>query len=320
MKWYRVELHTHTNASDGYMNPKDLVENSIDRKYKAIVVTDHNTTSNNEDVIKYGKEHNFLVIEGIEWTTFFGHIVVTGGNSKVDWRDINKENIDKCIKEAKDSGDVITIAHPKRLGNPFCSGCYFDYDIKHWENVAAIEIWSKYMVLDNKIAKESKNMWANLVNEGYKIAPVYGYDWHDKDEGCPPYAMTYLGVEGPLNKNNFLDAIKNRHTYVTMGVNVDCSLENEKGIFYPGDEIKADKYTLKIKAKVEEDYFDKYETKIEGFRIYGNNKLYMAKKWNGEELEIEIQLCKGNFRIELYGEVENKLGEIAILSPYYIID
>ena len=45
MKWHKVELHTHTIASDGDMLPTDLVDNALDRKYEAIALTDHNTTS-----------------------------------------------------------------------------------------------------------------------------------------------------------------------------------------------------------------------------------------------------------------------------------
>ena len=43
MKWHKVELHTHTIASDGDMLPSDLVDNALDRKYEAIALTDHNT-------------------------------------------------------------------------------------------------------------------------------------------------------------------------------------------------------------------------------------------------------------------------------------
>ena len=66
MKWYRVELHTHTIASDGIMDPEELAKRGKKRNYDAIVVTDHNTTTSCNAVAEKGKKVGLVVVPGIE--------------------------------------------------------------------------------------------------------------------------------------------------------------------------------------------------------------------------------------------------------------
>ena len=319
MKWYRVELHTHTIASDGIMDPEELVKRAKKRNYDAIVVTDHNTTTSCKSAQDKGKKVGVLVIPGIEWTTFWGHIVISGGKSPVDWRTVNLENIDDKLAQAKKSGDLVTVAHPKRPGTPFCSECRFLYKVNDWNNVDAYEVWSHYepsLAEDSKLAKKE---WANLINEGYKIAPVYGYDWHEPDEDGPAYAYTYVGIEDEqLNQDNILNAIRKNHTYIAMGVNVDAKIIVDDNEFYFGDTLSSKTATIKMQAHVSSDYKKRFDVEVKGLRIYKNGKMFLAKKWEGEEIEIPVDLDCKNIRVELYGAVEGKDCDIAILSPIYI--
>lgn len=320
MKWIRVELHNHTIASDGDMLPHELVENAKVRKYKAIAVTDHNTTAQCNDVINAGKEEGVCVIPGIEWTTFWGHIVVIGGNSDVDWRTITLTNIDEKIARARELGDLVIIAHPKRLGTPFCSECRFLYNLEHWENVNGYEVWSHYSPFHKKESEVAKNEWGDLLLKGNKIAAVYGYDWHTPDEDGPEYALMYVGIEeDTINPQNILNAIKKGRTYISMGIETNGSLNAKGKSFAPGDTIKPGKYTLEIEAKVANDYAKKYDCEIKGIRVLCNEKVVLAKKWNGEKIALPVTLLDlGVFRIEFYGTVEGKDGDVLICSPYYI--
>ena len=318
MKWYRVELHTHTLASDGIMEPDELVKRAKKRNYDAIVVTDHNTTTSCKTAIEKGKKAGVLVVPGIEWTTFWGHIVISGGKCNVDWRSVNLENIDDKLAQAKKSGDLVTVAHPKRPGTPFCSECRFLYNIGDWSNVDAYEVWSHYEPNISEDSAFAKKEWSNLINEGYKIAPVYGYDWHAPDEDGPAYAYTYVGMEDEISQEGILDAIRANHTYITMGVNVEASVFVDDKEYFFGDTIKAKKATIKMNAHVSSDYKKRFDVEIKGLRIYKNGKMFLAKKWEGEDIEIPVDLDCKNLRIELYGAVEGKDCDLAILSPLYI--
>ena len=318
INWHRVELHTHTIASDGIMEPQELVERSKSRGYDAIVVTDHNTTTSCAQAVNAGKKEDLLVIPGIEWTTFWGHIVVSGGTSAVDWRQLNLDNIDSKIKDAKKGGDLVTVAHPKRLGTPFCSECRFLYKINEWENIDAYEVWSHYNPHTSIESQKAKKEWSDLVNKGYKIAPVYGYDWHNPDDGGPAYAYTYVGVEGELTKDSLFKAIKHSHTYITMGVNLDVYFKVGTQMHIVGDVVKGDEATLYMEGTICEDYAKMFEVEIKGIRIFKDGKLFLAKKWEGKELEIPLELNCKNLRLEVYGKVDNEDADLAILAPLYI--
>lgn len=318
IKWHRVELHTHTIASDGIMEPNELVMRAKNRGYEAIVVTDHNTTTSCQQAMTSGKKEGVLVIPGIEWTTFWGHIVVSGGTSRVDWRHVNLENIEEKLKEAKKDGDIITVAHPKRLGTPFCSECRFLYKLNSWESVDAYEVWSHYNPHTARDSQKAKKEWSDLINEGYKIAPVYGYDWHNPDEGGPAYAYTYVGIDGELTQENILNAIRNNHTYITMGVEVEAYITKDKKHYELGDTVSSGKAKLSLSAKVIEEYSNEYKVEIKGVRIYKDGKMFLAKKWSGEALDLDIELNCKNVRLEVYGKVDNEDADIAILAPLYI--
>lgn len=321
MRWIRSELHCHTIASDGDMLPHELVENAHTRKYEVIGVTDHNTTNCCAMVKEAAKNTNVTAIPGIEWTTFWGHIVVLGGQSDVDWRTITFSNIEEKIERAASLGDVVIIAHPMRLGTPFCSECRFIFDVKDYSNVKAYEVWSHFHPSTKIESKKAKEKWTELLTKGYKIAPVYGYDWHTRDEGCDEFAFTYIGIDSEkVTQEAVLEAIKNGKTYISCGVEINLDLTKGDCVYYPGDEIKVGKYNLEISAKVARDYLKYYNCEIKGLRLYKNEKVFYAKKWNGESITIPVTCQeKGTFRVELYGKIEGIEGDLAIVSPYYIV-
>lgn len=60
------DLHVHTTASDGELNPKEIIQEAKNSKVAKIAITDHDTVSNVAKCIEEGKKNNILVIPGIE--------------------------------------------------------------------------------------------------------------------------------------------------------------------------------------------------------------------------------------------------------------
>ena len=215
MKWYPFELHCHTNHSDGSMSPAELVHQAVLRGLSGIAVTDHNTASAVEEVEREAKKAGLIVIRGIEWTTFWGHFTVLGGKSRVDWRDVTPNTVNDKIKEAREAGDVVCVAHPYRPGGVLCTGCYMDFEVD-FNNVDAMEVWSQdnpSLSIPNKLAYEK---YLYLVAMATKITPLYGYDWHTANEqyiGTPIY-KTYLRIDGEVTPVSALDAIKKGRTCI----------------------------------------------------------------------------------------------------------
>lgn len=62
----RVDLHTHTNFSDGAFSPKELITLAHKNNLDVISITDHDTISAIPEAITHGEELGVEVIPGVE--------------------------------------------------------------------------------------------------------------------------------------------------------------------------------------------------------------------------------------------------------------
>lgn len=65
---WRIDLHTHTNHSDGVLSPEELIEKAISRKVLVIAVSDHDTVSGVDKAIEAASEKDIIVIPAIEFS------------------------------------------------------------------------------------------------------------------------------------------------------------------------------------------------------------------------------------------------------------
>lgn len=80
------DLHTHTTASDGSMEPGELVCLAKELGLEGIAITDHDTVEGLEEGLFFGRAYDVEVIPGIELSTDFeGHEVHLLGYF-IDWR------------------------------------------------------------------------------------------------------------------------------------------------------------------------------------------------------------------------------------------
>ncbi len=61
-----IDLHAHTNASDGAMSPAELVEEAARQGLAAVAVTDHDTVEGVAEALEAGQRLGVEVIPGIE--------------------------------------------------------------------------------------------------------------------------------------------------------------------------------------------------------------------------------------------------------------
>ena len=61
-----IDLHTHTNKSDGTMTPSELVRHAKESGLAAIALTDHDTVAGIEEAVSEGRRVGLEVIPGIE--------------------------------------------------------------------------------------------------------------------------------------------------------------------------------------------------------------------------------------------------------------
>ena len=74
-----VDLHVHSNKSDGSFTPSELVDMAIAKGLTAFALTDHDTIDGLAPAIAYAKNTDVEVIPGIELSTEYNgrdiHIV-----------------------------------------------------------------------------------------------------------------------------------------------------------------------------------------------------------------------------------------------------
>lgn len=77
----RVDLHSHTNCSDGALTPKELIERAVNFQIDVLAITDHDTVSGLDSAKQtiLDKKIPLTLIDGIEistlWQGFEIHIV-----------------------------------------------------------------------------------------------------------------------------------------------------------------------------------------------------------------------------------------------------
>lgn len=65
----QVDLHVHSNKSDGTYAPFELVDYALEKGLSAFALTDHDTTEGLDEAISYAKSKPIEVIPGIEFST-----------------------------------------------------------------------------------------------------------------------------------------------------------------------------------------------------------------------------------------------------------
>ena len=68
----RIDLHTHTTASDGSLTPAQLVRAAKHQGVAALAVTDHDTTAGLPDAMAEGERLGVAIIPGIEISCLYG--------------------------------------------------------------------------------------------------------------------------------------------------------------------------------------------------------------------------------------------------------
>ncbi len=313
-KWYPCELHCHTVHSDGQFSVASLIETAKKRGLKGICLTDHNTVSSWEEA---KKEDDLAVLCGIEWTTYFGHMLVLDSSSYVDWRDAKTENIDEKIKAVHKNDGLVGIAHPFQLGTPICTGGHWDFDVKDFSGINYMEIFSEGTPKLNSPNKRARELYHKKLSEGYRITPTMGRDWHREEGNILTGACTYLLTKGKLTPLKMKEAIKNGKASVSVGPLFYAETEKNETI---GDEIPSG--NTKFIFTIDFDRFNSqnfgYEVVPEKILILGKNMEEIAKI-SAEEKEVTLNLKEGYCTFELYGKVDGKENElIAYTAPIYV--
>ena len=142
-----IDWHIHSNASDGFYTPEDLVD-IIKKSDINAAITDHDTVQGVKIAMENGGEG--VLVPGIELSTFDGGTKVHLLGYHIDYKDGSLENELKPIQEKrrKRSEELLEKAHKRNL----------------WENVSYDEIKEKN---PSSVYISSVHIATELAHKGY---------------------------------------------------------------------------------------------------------------------------------------------------------
>lgn len=314
MSYYPCELHCHTVHSDGKFRTEELLHAADDDHLAIIALTDHNTDSGCAEL----DDAILPAIRGIEWTTYYGHMLVLGAKKFVDWRDAVPDNIDQKIAQVKSNGGVVGVAHPFQLGSPMCTGGRWEFHVNDWSNVDYIEVWHSEFSFDNYENDRALTMWTDLLDRGCRIACTYGRDWHNND-GKGHYGCTYVDIDGSINQENALRAIKAGRTVASTGAKLFFRVHQRGNTYNIGDTLRRGMavFSFFTDLHAREKNAGNEEIEYKSIRLVTNGgKVVMESALTERHVGVELKRAQW-YRAELWGTVNGESKPLAITSPIY---
>ena len=171
----KIDLHIHTNCSDGLLSPYEIIDEALKVGVNTISITDHDTVdAYTEKLISYAKEKHIKLIPGVEISTKLNKVGyhVLGYNI-----DINNKNLKDKLKSLKNARHdyLNNVAHKlEELGY-----------ILNTKKLSEIEIVTKAHIARDIISnKENESL---LLKEFNEIPNMGKFIETIMNEGCPAY-------------------------------------------------------------------------------------------------------------------------------------
>lgn len=186
----KVNLHIHTNYSDGKADFKEVLDSAKKNGYKLISITDHNTVE--------GHKHfqDDILLTGVEFDCWFGYVYIhllaynidvnhpslspflakTKAETEGDWiRLFAKRNVPDLIKAIHEAGGIAVLAHP---------ACYWAISLeglvkklmKH--GLDGIEVYYPYPRFRKIVKFHSSNKVRKIADKYPQLIKTGGTDFH----------------------------------------------------------------------------------------------------------------------------------------------
>lgn len=319
MNYYLTELHAHTHHSDGDFQTLELIEHAKTFGYDVLAITDHNTMAPLKEV-PLDESDELLILPGMEWTTFFGHLLVIGTKEVIDWRTASLETIDDSLKAVQAADGITGIAHPFSIGSPICTGCHWDFHVQDYHLVDFIEVWNRLNPDEDFRSQQAYEMWLDLLDQGYKLACSAGRDWHRVEEENDSTALTYVGAK-EKSTSAILSALKKGCFYISLGPRLEIKLEQAGRHFVMGEELKEGNAQLTVCIQpTEQEKMKQFGFKGNQLVVWQNREIVACETIvEGEPLTCEFNLRAGYFRVEVFGSGKGQQNKRLLISnPFYV--
>jgi len=239
--WARVHTHIHTVHSDGGATLLEMARAHRERGFDAFFITDHNTMSSRSEAEAVYGETGVLVLPGIEYTTFYGHILSYGAYLE-DWTGLTPDNLEPFLARHRDRGALTGIAHYHSIGYPLCSGCRFEFDGTGTDHdklrsFPIMEVWHG----DRMHWEENHRLWTELLDRGQRITALAGLDAHSADAVRKHPMGNFFRIDRshPLEESLFR-SLEKGDLIMSEGDLLDFTLNLEGESYRMGDRVPGD--------------------------------------------------------------------------------
>lgn len=244
-RWYAGDFHVHSRESgDARPALEEIVAFAKSRGLDFVEISDHNTTTQLDFFQSVqAREPDFLLLPGIEYTTYAGHANAVGATKWVDHR-IGQPGV--TIEAAADAviaqGALLAINHPVLDIGDLCIGCAWEHDLAP-EKVGAVEIATGGLKEGGQLFRDRAiGFWDALLDRGVKVPAIGGSD--DHRAGVPTGSFqspignptTYVRA-AELSERGILDALRRGATVVKLQDRDDPMVELEVAPRRGGDPI-----------------------------------------------------------------------------------
>jgi len=212
--WYKGDLHAHTFHSDATLSPADLVDAARRAGLDFATLTDHNTVSALAAFERLA-DPNLLTMGGVELTTHYGHALVLGTRSWVEWRAGSLEGVtmSAIVAAAHAAGHPFVIAHPMSPGDPACTGCRWEFTDVRPGQARLVEIWNGPWSAYNE---ESLALFHEWLDAGHRLRATAGTDLHRPKDAWRANGFNHVQAQS-LTEGAVLSAIAEGRNYLSSG-------------------------------------------------------------------------------------------------------
>lgn len=171
----KIDLHIHTNKSDGILMPTEVIDEAVKNGVDTIAIADHDTVeAYSNSLFEYAKAKNVKLIKAVEISTKTDKagIHVLGYNI-----DINNEKLKQKLYELRNARHIYLHDVAERLGE-----IEYKVNVKELDKVDAVT--KAHIALDVVRNPENKDL---LIKEFGHIPEKGEFIETIMNEGCPAY-------------------------------------------------------------------------------------------------------------------------------------
>jgi predicted metal-dependent phosphoesterase TrpH len=95
----RIDLHTHSNRSDGTFTPSEVVRLAAERELDVVALTDHDTTDGLEEALEEGTQAGVEVVPGVEFSAEHDG---TSVHALCYWMNLEDEGLQQELRRLRD--------------------------------------------------------------------------------------------------------------------------------------------------------------------------------------------------------------------------